>query len=104
MVESVTPSYYAAGETNLRFEVLGTGFDNLPNDLVGWGSYQNSDPMIDYDVELVKDRLELVEKTDTRMVFQLANADTFAFTHYLGVIARADRSKVYWVNESQPIP
>lgn len=48
-------------------------------------------------------RVYLTQKTDSVMRFAASGATELAAV-YLGAIASEDGSKIYWVNESKPLP
>lgn len=76
----------------------------MPEDIVGWASYQNENPRVAYDSDNVLNKVLLVERTPTRLVFELGVPYTFGQPHYLGVIANEEKTEIYWENTSQPLP
>lgn len=76
----------------------------IPSDAVGILAWSNSDPL-EYLNTTVESRLyEIVEKSETWMRVSQKQESTHSGTSYLGAIVSADRSIVYWVNETRPLP
>lgn len=103
MVEEINPTYYArTSEEPTNFEVLGLGFDEIPNDAVGLIGVSNDEPLRYKDVEGTRYLMAIVEKSDTRMLLQ---TEPHVFSNiFLGAIISADRTMVYWVNTTRPLP
>lgn len=104
MVESVSPTYYAAGIYNAEFSLSGRGFASIPSDAIAILSPRNSDPLyyrfvMDSDVSCI---LEM--KTGTEMRFVQTTEHSHNYPLYLGAILSPDRSVVYWENTSHPLP
>lgn len=87
----------------MEFTINGSGFDLIPINAIGLPATNNDEP------------LQFLNTTDTHLVAQIVShsdasisfAASGASSHnalYLGCIVSADRSVVYWINESRPLP
>lgn len=104
MVEEISPAYYAEVTADYApFEIFGAGFDELPADAVGLLSVDNDKPLMYREISGSRYLQTIIEKSDTRMLMQGFVAHTFS-NIYLGAILSADKSVVYWVNTSRPLP
>lgn len=87
----------------MEFTINGSGFDLIPNDAIGLPATNNDEPLqflLTTDTHLVA---QIVSYSDTSIRF-VASGDSSHNALYLGCIVSADRSVVYWVNESRPLP
>ena len=104
VVESVTPSYYAANQNPASFVLRGRGFNNLPSPIYGKISSDNDDPE-QHRYESANDILLNVEViSDTELALTHRTEATFPGGSYVGVLANANGSEVYWINETRPLP
>lgn len=104
MVTNITPSYYAANTPNTEFLLTGTGFDTIPSDAVGIYANDNNDPLEHRYSTNSSALFDIVEKTSTTMrVVCREPLDTHS-SNFLGGIVSLDRSAVYWINETRPLP
>ena len=106
VVESVTPPYYAVqGAPSLYpFSVLGSGFDVIPSDAVAIIAIRNENPLeylhtLDHWASMA-----IEAKEDDSISFRFSEAFSFANPLYIGAIVSADRSQIYWVNNTEPLP
>lgn len=104
MVETVSPDYYASNELVGDFELSGTGFDLLPDDAIGILADDNDNPLGYryttsafnlFDVNVVNDNF-------TRLVVR--GSSSHQLPTYLGAILSSDRSRIYWINDTKPLP
>lgn len=104
MVNSVSPNYYADGETTEDYILSGSGFLDIPLDAKGILAYDNEQPLqhisSDDPIRLFsvryKTNYQIILSPDVLIVH---NANT-----YLGAIVSNDRQTIYWVNNSNPLP
>ena len=104
MVESVSPTYYAAntGTSSQRYVVHGRNF-NLWPEIVATRASENDNPKRFLHDSSVYNVYVLVSRTDTELVFEFAEPQTNMPASYLGCIADAQRTAL-WVNQSRPLP
>ena len=99
----IRPSYYAAGDNSLEFELIGENFDLLPSDTVGVQMHSNDDPLANRYEPVDVNLMHIVERSSTRILVR-------AYRHWehiqcsIGALLSNDRSVVYWVNETRPLP
>lgn len=99
----IRPSYYAAGNYRYDFEILGGGFSALPLDVVGVPMISNDNPLQfrnDQSAEVV---MRLAERSPNRIVMRAERAWNHT-TATIGALLSSDRSIVYWVNDTNPLP
>lgn len=104
VVTSITPAYYAPGDRTLEFIVIGIGLDNIPDDAVFVGSNVNADPLSYRNTQDPRDYGTIVERNSTSITFIAQQSDVASTAWYLGAILSADRSEVFWVNNTRPLP
>lgn len=100
----VDPAYYAAQELTDVCDVYGSGFDEIPANALGILAAANDDPLHYRNTSTNIYLFDLVQKSNTHMRFRLREAHTFPSGRFLGGIVSSDRSEVYWVNDTAPIP
>ena len=103
MVYSISPNYYAAGENIAEFELIGGGFDLLPDDAIGNISENNNNPLDNLAAGGAYYHPAIIERTDKRIVFR-GVSHNYPRPYYLGAIVSSDKQIIYWRNESSPIP
>lgn len=103
-MRSVSPNYYAAGVLNTEFELVGQNFHLIPQDAVGLYSSSNTIPLMykDSTAEGAMYRINVID--DSHLTATAVSPQTSHGNNYLGGIVSADRSTVYWVNDTQPLP
>ena len=104
VVESITPAYYAAGERPDEFIVRGHNFDLIPNSSVATLSLANETPEMYRYSETDSNVADILEKSETEIVFKVRSVVSHSTPRYLGVIVSDDRGTIYWVNNSNPLP
>lgn len=98
-VSSFAPGYYASGGYELAFDLIGDGFDLLPQDAVAVPMSIGGDPLQYRYIQDTGVVMRLVSATTTTASFATGvTASHSAST--IGAILSADREKVYWVNET----
>lgn len=86
------------------FVVSGSGFDVIPQNAVGIVAYTNGDPLrFRYDFDPVH-TFSIVDKSDDEITLVHDGVSAPSNGSYLGAILSADRSVVYWINNSRPLP
>lgn len=73
-------------------------------DAVGLYSNRNQDPLMSKGRQDAPLLYDIVEKTSTTMRLVSKEAQSGHPANYLGGIASADGSVVYWTNETRPLP
>lgn len=104
VVESISPTYYASGIYKLEFEVIGSGFDNLPVGIMATPSRENDNPLMYLKTTSPGAFMDLTERSDTRLVFSAPESYNHTVELYLGCICSAGRDVIYFVNSSNPLP
>lgn len=104
MVYSITPTYYAAEERVTQYVLQGRGFLDLPDNAVGVMSTNNDNPLMLRDNHGVNNNYRIVSKTREELVMEQIQMGTHDTPNYLGGILSEDRTTVYWVNETKPLP
>lgn len=79
-------------------------FDIIPQDAIGILARFNDNPL-----GLLEDTqsyvaLDITSLSPDSMVLEHPEVHTMSFATYLGAIVSADRSIVYWVNNTKPLP
>lgn len=100
----MSPVYYASGEIVREFVLEGMYFDYLPDSAVGVLAYDNDNPLEMRDTQLASQLFDIVEKTDTQVRFVARTLTNHPRSSYFGGIVSADRSVVYWENNTKPLP
>lgn len=106
VVESVTPPYYAGQVNPILYStsVYGSGFDIIPSDAVAIIANDNDAPLRFRYSKEVWASLGLVSKDDSNMSFEFAEPHVFSAQVYIGAIVSADRTQLYWLNNTKPLP
>lgn len=86
------------------YTLRGKGFNLIPDDAIGVYANNNNDPSSFVDRDDDSFFFDIVSKSSTFMVLQAKAAVEHAANNYLGTIVSADKSTVYWVNETRPLP
>lgn len=104
VVDSVSPDYYAQGEQTGTFTLLGHNFQFLPSDAIGIIAYNNNNP-IEYRNSFSRSLLFNLEiLSDGELKATPQEESSYLKPRYLGCIMSSDRSVMYWVNNTQPLP
>lgn len=103
MVDEITPTYYAGNSEQLTYELIGSGFNALPNDIIGIRSDSNNDPLRYQLSQNPSMKYIVTEKSDTRLVLTCITSAIKTLASYLGCIVSNDQNYVIWVNNSQPL-
>lgn len=101
-MNSISPTYYAAGTSKRRFELEGENFDLIPDDAVGYGAVNNNWPTQFDGSDDTHYRYGIIEKENNRIVLELTGELMFSIPGYLGCISKD--GIVYWQNETAPLP
>lgn len=104
MVESLSPDYYAEGATDNGYILTGLRLDRIPSDAVGIIAYVNGTPLAERDTNILKNMYRISSQSSTSLTLVNRGTDPHYQPTYLGAIVSADRSIVYWVNTSNPLP
>lgn len=75
----------------------------LPDDIIGVLSYDNDNPLNGLKTTALGYYCELVSKNNNTMVF----SSLYSAVHpaiYLGALVDKNRTTIYWINESKPLP
>ena len=99
VVDEVTPTYYAAAQPILEYEVRGHNFDLIPDDAFGVIAYRNTIPTEFVDNNFY--HVPMVSKTNEVMVFRRTGAASFQQS-YLGCVSKDGVD--YYVNHTHPLP
>lgn len=76
----------------------------VPNNAVGILATNNDNPL-EYKDQVFEGWLfKLDERTKNTMVLSQVRPGPHDFPSYLGAILSPDRTEVYWVNNSRPLP
>lgn len=86
------------------FDVVGGGFDQIPQDAIAILADRNTAPTEYKDSTLSAWSANLTIISPFEMEVTQAQAHTHSANFYLGAIVSADRQTIYWVNETQPLP
>lgn len=104
MVDSVSPSYYAAYTTDEGFRLTGHRLDVIPSGAIGIAAYKNDNPLAGIDATSPLRLFHITEKSETSLMLVNDDGGSHAQDCYLGAIVSADRRVIYWVNEFRPLP
>ena len=83
--------------------MLGNGFDVLPFDAIGVPMIANDRPLEYRDTIAPQAIMEIVERSDTRIVVR-SGTEVIHAQSSIGALVSSDRSVVYWVNDTNPLP
>ena len=104
MVETISPNYYAADNPSDVYNLIGSGFEELPNDAVGILAISNDDPLGQRYAQS-ESLLYAINVVDDNTMTATCNEPTVhSGPNYLGAILSADRETIYWVNNTKPLP
>lgn len=84
--------------------MVGHGFMNLPGNAVAIIASSNDNPLEYKDLLDNNYIFTISERSDERIVFVHTTTSATSRDYYIGAIVSRDRSVVYWVNESRPLP
>ena len=104
MVDEISPAYYAWKDVAEFYELHGRGFNLIPDDAVGLFATDVNAPLDYGKYDGDKFLFSIIEKTDTMMRLQARQPSTHGSDNFLGGILSADKSQVYWVNNTRPLP
>ena len=76
----------------------------LPDDCVGVMALINNRPLEYRNVETNTAKYRIVERGDDYVRLSQIESSTHTKNNYLGGILSNDRTIVYWVNNTQPLP
>lgn len=82
----------------------GSGFDFIPWDAIGISSDQNVSPLMFLDSTNKTKIYDISARSNGSIRLSIRQASVHGIANYLGAIVSADRHRVYWVNESKPLP
>ena len=103
-VSSVTPAYFAVDEDLGRVTVLGEGFSEIESGALAWVSQDNNNPLQFYDQEADVYKYDVEVVSDNELLLIPKHSSRAVRNTYIGVIASPDREKVYWLNNTNPLP
>lgn len=104
MVESISPTYYAADTEWVEEYVLtGVDFDVIPSDAIGIMAVSNERPLAYRYDNTAYHLFNIVEKSDSSMRLSTRQTTILTRNNYLGAIVSNDRKTVYWVNRTNPL-
>lgn len=104
MVHEISPSYYAADETQNGYILKGENFDMIPADAVGVMSRLNDEPLENLNSSVRAFLYRIDASTKKEMTLVQESEQALSANTYLGAIVSNDRQTVYWVNETKPLP
>jgi hypothetical protein len=104
VVNSVSPTYYAPGIPFGDIVLRGLNFDLIPDTAVGVMSNKNEDPLYLRDTTDVSYLYNISQRSENEITMTTRAPYAHQLPFYLGAILSADRSTVYWMNESRPLP
>jgi hypothetical protein len=102
-VTEITPTYYAAGEYQHRYNLKGNNFNILPADAVAVPMIANDNPLQYRNIADASNMMQMTRLSDTEVIFA-ATATAEHLTGSIGAILSNDRVTIYWVNETNPLP
>lgn len=103
MVEEINPTYYAAGTYILEYTLKGQGFMALPDDAVAVPMTSNDEPLQYRDATSRRVLMTISARSGSEVTFT-AGISTDHGIGSIGAILSADRSLVYWMNNTRPLP
>ena len=104
VIETISPSYYASAQSVREAHLYGQKMFNLPSDAVGIRSNSNDDPLVQLYMTGERYTYELQVVNDNEIVAALAVDASSSQPTYFSAIVSRDRTRVYWQNETKPIP
>lgn len=104
MVVETSPNYYAANEVTGNYLLRGEYFKQIPDDAVGIFANDNDKPLQYAYVLGNYYEFQIEGRTDETLTLEPIIQSSHASANYLGCIISADRQKVYWVNDTKPLP
>ena len=104
MVETISPTYYATGQHFDEIELIGNHLLGIPSDAVGVLATSNDNPTQFVGTTLEALLLDIVERSNTRLLLRIESGSTASNPIYLGAIASRSGNVVYWVNDTRPLP
>lgn len=87
-----------------NYSLSGTGFALIPEGSIGIISGNNNDPL-QFLNDLTENRIYDITKLDevTAVLSQRVEY-LYGSATYLGAIVSPDRTQIYWVNDTKPLP
>lgn len=104
VVDNITPSYYAPGIPVGEFVIQGSDFSIIPDDAVFVVASNNNAQLYRRYTTNEFYYGVIGPHSDTEIRSAPAGYSSHNFPSYVGAILSADRSIVYWVNYSRPLP
>lgn len=104
MVNEITPTYYARGESLRNVTLNGFGFELIPGDAIGILSSSNDDPKENLDTQDNYMLYDIISQTQNKIVLKEKVSASADEDSYLGCIVSPDRQTVYWENTTKPLP
>lgn len=99
----ITPTYYAEGTFTYEFTLEGAGFDALPSEAVAVPMTSNDDPLHYRNTGTLATVMTMTRISNTQVQFR-ASAEGGHPESSIGAILSHDRSEVFWVNNTNPLP
>lgn len=104
-MNEITPTYYATNIlVNETYTLVGEHFLMIPLDAVGILASNNTNPLQNRNTQQIGALLHVVSRESDVLVLEQEGEHIHNSPTYLGAILSADRSIVYWVNDTKPIP
>lgn len=88
----------------MEFELIGSNFNELPQQFIGITSDDNALPLKEQNTTQSGLLFYVVERTDTRIVLRNNYTGSYGSAKYLGALLSEDRQTVYWTNTTRPLP
>lgn len=99
MVDEINPNYYADGELNTGFNLVGNNFNDIPANAIGLFA-RHLDNKLEFRYTINESLLyRIADKTNETMRLESYEPTTQHARNFLGAIVSKDRNIVFWIND-----
>lgn len=85
----------------MRFELTGEDLNLIPEDVIGIGAINNDEPLAYLQAGTA---LSVISRTESSIEISQGVTISHGAPTYLGALVSSDRSIIYWVNNTRPLP
>ncbi len=87
-----------------NYMLEGVAFELIPNDAVGIIGSSNGATREWLNTESPRQIYDITSRTKNSIIMTQRETSTHGTNSYLALIVSPDRSKIYWENETRPLP
>lgn len=87
-----------------EYNITGENFDIIPDDAIGIIAFHNDIPLQYVDTEDAAHKFVIASRNEESLVLRHNSSAVHYAPSFLGAIVSGDRSRIYWVNNTNPLP